>query len=59
MSRQWQNMLKSHQISTAVIDNKKIVRDIGKQVVQLKKKVVVLKAQLMELIHGQANLAKK
>jgi transposase len=59
MSRQWQNMLKSHRISTAVIDNRKIVKDIGKQVVQLKKKVVVLEAQIMELIHGQADLAEK
>lgn len=58
ISRQWQNMLKSHKVTAAVIDNKTIVKDIAKQVLQLGKKIKTQEEEILTLIQSQAELAK-
>lgn len=58
MSRQWQNMLKNHNVSAAVIDNKIIINDIEEQVLQLRKKIGEQEEKIFALIQSQAELAK-
>lgn len=58
ISRQCQNMLKSHKVSAGVIDNKSIIKDLERQIFQLKKKIQKLEEEIVALIHSNEALAK-
>jgi transposase len=58
ISRQFQNMLKSHRVSALVIDNKSIIKDLENQINRLKKTLQKLEAEILAFIHSEEALAK-
>jgi transposase len=57
-SRQYQNILKSHQVSASVIDNKSIVKYYQRQISKLKKDIQQLEEEIIAFIQNDESMAK-
>ena len=58
-SRQWQNALKSYQVSSEVTDLKDLVRNTKALITQLKKRIEKVEKQIEQAILGEQELKKK